>query len=252
MPAGYHRGAIHTIPATDMPEPATLLLTRPRPASERLLRALEAALGAPVPAILSPAMEIVATGPAPDLAGAAALIFTSANGARHAGGLGGRGAYVVGARTAEAVRAAGGEVLHQAPDSDALLGHLISRRPDGPLLWLRGRHARGDIASRLAAAGIPATEAVIYDQRALALSPEMLAALQGERRAILPLYSPRSAVLVGGSVARPGSGLRTIALSPAVARAWRQAGGGESEVCTRPVGDEMQRRILAALRQRCA
>ncbi len=235
-----------------MPEPPLLLLTRPRAASERLRAALEAALGAPVRAILSPAMEIVATGPAPDLSGAAALIFTSANGVRFAGGLHGRGAYVVGARTAGAVHATGGEVLHQAPDSAALLDHLTAHPPQGALLWLRGRHARGDIAGKLAAAGIPATETVIYDQRALALSPEMLAALQGEHRAILPLYSPRSAALVGGAMARPGRGLRTIALSPAVARAWRQAVGGESEVCTRPVGDEMQRRILAALRQRCA
>ena len=235
-----------------MPEPATLLLTRPRAASERLLRALEAALGAPVPAILSPAMEIVAIGPAPDLAGAAALVFTSANGVRFAGDLGGRGAYVVGARTAEAVRAVGGEVLHQSPDSAALLDHLTAHPPQGALLWLRGRHARGDIAGRLAAAGIPATEAILYDQRALALSREMLAALQGERRAILPLYSPRSAALVSGAVERCGRGLHTIALSPAVARAWRQAGGGECETCAQPEGAEMQRRILAALRQRCA
>ncbi len=235
-----------------MPEPATLLLTRPRAASERLLRRLEAALGAPVQAILSPAMEIVATDPTPDLTGATALIVTSANGARLAGDLGGRGAYVVGARTAEAVRAAGGEVLHQAPDSDALLDHLTAHPPQGALLWLRGRHARGDIAGRLSAAGIPATETVIYDQRALALSHEMRAALQGERRAILPLYSPRSAALVGGAVERCGRGLHTIALSPAVARAWRQAGGGECETCTQPEGAEMQRRILAALRQSSA
>ncbi|HHB81197.1 MAG TPA: uroporphyrinogen-III synthase, partial [Aliiroseovarius sp.] len=185
--AGYHRGAILTIPTRDLPLSATLLLTRPRAASERLLGALTAALGAPVPAILSPVMQITAIDARPDTSGAAALIITSAHGARFAGPLDGRGAYVVGARTADAVVAAGGTVLHQAPDSTALLQHLAAKRPKGPLLWLRGRHASGDIAARSSAMGIPAEQVIVYDQPALPLTPEMLEALQGERRAILPL-----------------------------------------------------------------
>ncbi len=230
--------------------PATLLLTRPRTASERLLRVVQAALGE-VTAIISPIMRIEPVGE-PDLSGQPHLIVTSANGARFAGDLRGHTAWVVGKRTAQAVRQAGGQVALTAPDSAALLRHLADNRPATPLVWLRGRHVASDIAGPLNARGLATREIIVYDQVAQPPGPGLLAALQGERPAILPLYSPRSATLTGAAIERRGRGLHVICMSPAVASAWRLATGGESEICAAPEGAEMERRIIAALQQSSA
>ncbi len=230
--------------------PATLLLTRPRAASQRLLDVVQAAVGQ-VEAIISPIMRIEAVGE-PDLSGQPHLIVTSANGARFAGDLRGHIAWVVGKRTAQAVKQAGGKVAFTAPDSAALLQHLTDSRPATPLIWLRGRHVASDIAGPLNAQGLATREVIVYDQVAQPPDPGLLAALQGERSAILPLYSPRSATLTGAAIERLGTGLHVICISPAVASAWRQATGGESEICATPEGAGMERRIIAALQQSSA
>ncbi len=232
-----------------MHEPATLLLIRPRAASERLLQACQQALEAEIKAIVSPILRIEPIAANKDPADYPALIISSANGARHAGALGGRLAYVVGKRTAQAVERAGGRVEHVAPDSAALVQYLLEKRPPEPLLWLRGRHVAGDIAGQLRAQGIHTDAAMVYDQVPLAPSAALLEAAKGERPAILPLYSPRSATLIGAAVEAVGPALHVISISPAVARVWQGETGAKSEVCTSPTGAEMERRIIAALRQ---
>jgi len=224
-----------------------LLLIRPEAQSKRLIRACEAALGGPVPAVISPIMEISPVPAHYDPAGAAGIIVTSANAVRMAQGLAGRRVYCVGQRTAEAARAAGAQVAWVAPDSATLIARL-TQEGKPPLLWLRGRHAAGDVARQLTARGLTTEEAVIYDQQARTPDPALLAALEGEPPAILPLYSPRSATLIGAHVETPGPGLHVIAISPAVADAWHQATGGNSEVCDRPEGQEMFARLIARLR----
>jgi uroporphyrinogen-III synthase len=225
---------------------ARLLLTRPLPAARRFLSALEAAHGGPVPAIISPVLEIR---PVPVVLPRrpAALILTSENGAARLGelGLGGLPAWCVGPRTAAVARDQGAQVIEARPDAEGLLTALLGTRPSGPLLHLRGEHARGDLAARLRAAGLPAEEAVAYRQEALPPTPEAQAALAGPGPLVVPLFSPRSAMLLGGWNLR--APLRVVALSDAVAGAAAPLGPVRLLVAAAPDGAAMVELTLQAL-----
>jgi uroporphyrinogen-III synthase len=201
-----------------MDAPPRLLLTRPEAAARRFLASCEAAVGALLPAILSPVMEIrpvevhLAQRPA-------ALILTSENGASRAGdlNLAPLDAWCVGLRTAEVARAKGLLPRRAEPDAEALLRVLLLARPPGLLLHLRGAHARGDLARRLRENDLEATEAVAYRQEALLPTPEARAALDGPGPLVVPLFSPRSAALLAGW--GPRAPLHVLAMSDAVAEA---------------------------------
>lgn len=220
---------------------ATLVLIRP----EAQARAMASDFADLARIVIAPVMEIVGTGAPVALAGLAGVILTSANALDFAPGLAAMRVYCVGKRTAEAAERAGADVRLVARDADELVSRLEG---PGPLLHLRGEHARGDVAKRLTSAGTETHEAVVYRQRALPLSAEARAMLEGEARVILPLFSPRSARLAGEQIDGPGAGLTVIAMSPAVARSWRAATGGAAEICAEPTGREMRARILAQLR----
>lgn len=222
----------------------TLILTRPEAQS----KALWQALGKPEPVLIAPLIEIVPLAAEAPGAGEG-VILTSANGARLAPGLGGRPAWCVGARTAAEARARGADIRLIAPDAKALVAALLAGSPELPLVHLAGRHRRGDIVERLGRAGLEARLAEIYDQRALPVSDELRALATGEEPALIPLYSPRSALILGEQAGPPGPLVEVLALSPAVADAWRSATGTEAMVCARPEGAEMQREIAAALRR---
>ncbi|WP_210528499.1 uroporphyrinogen-III synthase [Rubellimicrobium arenae] len=197
---------------------ARLLLTRPQAASERLLDACEAVWGRPIPAIISPVMAIqpraVDLPERPD-----GLILTSEHGARRAGALGlaGLPAWCVGRRTADVAAAEGLQARVAGQEAEELVERLLTERPSGLLLHLRGEHARGNIAARLNAAGLCAGEAVAYSQEALPPTPEAHAALQDPDPLVVPLFSPRSATLLAAWT--PAAPLDVIALSDAVAQA---------------------------------
>ncbi len=226
----------------------TLLLIRPRAASVRLLAACEAAIGAPIKSLIAPIMQIEPQHTDINPKAFAGVIVTSANGAHHGGDLAGQTAYVVGSHSANAATRAGGQVAFTAPDSRALLRHLVRNPPATPLLWLRGEHAAGDLATQLTAAGIQTDQAIVYRQNALPAERLLVDALQGERRTILPLYSPRSASLISAAIEQAGVGLHVISISRAVACAWHHK-AGSNETCAKPDGVEMKRRIIAALQQ---
>lgn len=161
------------------------------------------------PAFLRPVLPV----------GAQAVIFTSETGvaAAVAGGWAlPRAAYCVGDRTARAAQAAGFASRSAGGDAGDLVALLVQDRPPGRLLHLRGAEARGDVAATLTAAGIPAAEAVVYDQQPQPLTDEAHALLMGDDPVIVPLFSPRSARLfvAGGGWRAP---LWIAALSPAVA-----------------------------------
>lgn len=218
----------------------TLVLTRPEAQS----REIAAALGGYVPVVISPVMQIVAAGRAPSISDYAGVVLTSTNALAHAPDLRGKPAYCVGERTAQAARTAGAEVRLVALDADDLVARLTG---NGPLLHLRGEHARGDIAQRLSSAGIETDSIVVYRQEALPLLAEAKAALEGEGPAILPLYSPRTASLVGERIMHVGPALQVIAMSQAVAEAWRAATGGSAEVVPAPTGEAMLSALRSAL-----
>lgn len=198
-----------------------LFLSRPEAASRRFLAACEAMAGVPIPALLSPVMEIRPVGVTlPSVP--AALVLTSENGAIRAGELGlpPLEAWCVGPRTAAVARERGFRALEAGPDAEALLATLLARRPPGLLLHLRGEHSRGNLAVRLREAGLDASEVVAYRQVALPPTREAREALAGPAPLVVPLFSPRSAVLLSGWA--PQVPLHVVAMSEAVADAAAQ------------------------------
>lgn len=230
-----------------MGERARLLLTRPLSAARRFLAACETTHGAPIPAILSPVLEIrpvdVMLSDQP-----AALLLTSENGAARAGALGLKGlpAWCVGPRTAAVARAQGLEAIEAGPDAEALLLALLDLRPAGLLLHLRGQHARGDLAARLRAVGLCAEEAVAYRQVASLPTPEARAALDGPEPLVAPLFSPRSAALLADW--EPHAPLRAVAMSATVARAAASLRPETLCVAKTPSSPAMVEATLRALR----
>jgi uroporphyrinogen-III synthase len=219
----------------------TLVLTRPAPQS----REIAAALGGSVPVIISPVMRIMAADACPDLTRYDGVVLTSANALGFVPALGGKPAWCVGKRTAAAASEAGADVRLVARDADDL---VLRFNGVGPLIHLRGAHARGRVAERLNTAGIETDEAVVYRQQSLDLTPFAKAALSGDARVVLPLYSPRSARLVAAQIGTVGSALAAIAMSDAVARTWEEATGQAAEVAVTPTGDAMLAAIRKALR----
>ncbi|WP_375258258.1 uroporphyrinogen-III synthase [Citreimonas sp.] len=176
--------------------PTLLLLTRPESASRAFLEALLRAGVGQVEPIISPLIDVTVIGPLPDLSGLAGLVFTSANGVRAytaLGGAPGLPAFTVGRATARAAEQAGLRARAAEGDADALVAMLAQDGARGPLVHLRGSHARGDVAKRLTDLAIPTTEAVIYDQPIRPPNEDALAALQGTRPVVAPLFSPRTA-----------------------------------------------------------
>lgn len=229
-----------------MPAMPLLVLIRPQAQSLRLLDEVEATMQRPVAALIAPVMRIVpvSTGAfVPD-----DLILTSENGVEHGPDLVGKRVYCVGERTGEAAIRRGGEVQVTTRNADDLVAWLTRTAPAGPLLHIAGRHRRGQIAERLNSAGIETDTAIVYDQIVEPASGATREAVGGEMAVVVPLYSPRSARLLAQMVDRPGPHTHVIALSGAVAAAWRDATSGESEICAPATGAEMQRRIVAALR----
>ena len=212
-----------------------LLLTRPRLDSERFLDAVTNDYG-PIKSVISPVMEIIPLNvslPAFD-----DVILTSANGARQARRLGvapGTRAWCVGDRTAQVAKQAGLEPISAGKDADALVD-LIASQSTGRLCHLRGTHARGDIAQRLTQLGKHCAEAICYDQRACPPDPDALSAVSGTEPVVLPLFSPRSAVLIPAIVNAP---VHAIAMSHAVAAELADLGVDTVVVADRPNFDSM-------------
>lgn len=229
-----------------MDRTARLLLTRPEAASRRFLEACEARMGVSIPALVSPVMAIRPIGVL--LPGRpAAVILTSENGAARAGDLGLRGmaAWCVGPRTAEVACAAGLRPIEAGPDAEGLVQALLAARPPGLLLHLRGEHARGDVVERLRNGGLIAMEAVVYRQEAQAPGPAARAALDGPGPLVVPLFSPRSAVLLADW--EPAAALHVIAISPAVAEAARVLCPESLALARSPNGDAMVETTVARL-----
>ncbi len=197
-----------------------VLLTRPAAQSERFAQSLRARVPT-VRIVMSPLL--VPTSVAVDLpdTSLAGIILTSQTGAEAAGRLRAQLpdlAYCVGERTAEVAKALGFNVRSALGDA-AALHDLILGESHGPLLHLRGREARGDLARRLSASGVPTTEVVVYAQDKQPLTNEAVVVLTGTTLVVSPLFSPRSAEILGAECQRIAATapLTLIAMSKAVA-----------------------------------
>lgn len=220
-----------------------VLLTRPAAQSDRFAQQLAARFGGVrvvISPLMAPAFLEAALPPGPF----AALILTSETGAEalrriapHCPDLP-RAAFCIGTRAAAV---AGVQPLATAPDAEALFTAICGFGPIGPILHLRGREARGDLAARLTAAGLSTAEAVVYAQEVQPLTAEARALLAQAAPLIVPLFSPRSAAVLAEAVAEVPSvaPLWVAALSPAVAGALTGLHPARLEIAQQPHADAM-------------
>jgi uroporphyrinogen-III synthase len=232
-------------------ETRTLILTRPRRQSEDFAAVLAARLpGRFRPVVIAPLIEIAPVAAPLALDGLGGVLFTSANGvAAFAERTPDRSlpAWCVGAMTAAAARRAG-FVARSADGEVAALAALVAagHRPgDGPLLHVRGRHAAGDLAGRLAAKGIEVRAAELYDQAPQPLDPAVRA-LIAEAAPIIALFSPRSSRLLAEAVGPGGlAQATTVALSPAADAELAPATPARRAVADAPTRDGMVAALAA-------
>lgn len=143
--------------------------------------------------MVSPLLEIVATGAVVDLTDVASVIFTSQNGVAHAGPAQDRPVFCVGAATTQAAHDAGWDATCVGESSSELIAALRQSKPPAPILHIGGTHRRGDVAETLSGAGLPTRTVDVYDQALQPLTSEASAALEREVPKIVPLFSPRTA-----------------------------------------------------------
>ncbi|WP_010140579.1 uroporphyrinogen-III synthase [Oceanicola sp. S124] len=168
-----------------------ILITRPEPEASALAAEL-AALHPGVRLVVSPLQGIRFHDiPRPD----GVPVFTSRNGVRAYLRAGGQSlqAWCVGDATAALAEAAGMQAISAGGDAEALIALLLERRPEGPLVHVRGAQHRGELVARLAAGGLRIGAVEGYAQVPLPLSEEARAALLGAMPVVVPLYSPGAA-----------------------------------------------------------
>ncbi len=202
--------------------PPTVLLTRPKAQSDSFAQSLRAQVPG-LRVVISPLMVpvfVAVTLPEGPLQGVILTSQTGAEAARHLRAHLPDLAYCVGDRTAQVARDAGFRVLSAQGDAEALL-KLILRENAQDLIHLRGREARGDLAQRLSAAGVVTQERIVYAQESQPLTEEAAALLTGNESVLVPLFSPRSAEILGAEWHRLAATapLTVIAISAAVAQA---------------------------------
>lgn len=180
-----------------MAEIRRILVTRAEPGASETAARLTALGLFPV---LSPALEIVATGRMPDaeMDGAAGLIFTSANGVRFFAEASARRdlpAWCVGPATSAAARQAGfDEVRNADGDADALFQAIIAAPDAGPLVHVANAHAAGELAARLEREGREVRFCPLYETvPARTLKPAAVTALKSGEIAAILFHSARGA-----------------------------------------------------------
>lgn len=217
-----------------------LVITRPMPAARAFLAEVARCVPGGVDALISPLMAIepvLTELPEDPFHG---VVFTSANGVAQAARLNlpTLPAFCVGERTAETASAAGFAATSASGDADSLVEMILSLRPPGPLLHLRGAHARGDIAARLSAAGLPCSDVIVYQQTESALTDAATVALHADRPVVLPLFSPRTVSILAKN-APFSAPLHVVAISAAVADAARALAPASLQIAAQPDGAAM-------------
>jgi uroporphyrinogen-III synthase len=152
-----------------------------------------------------------------DLTGVVALAFTSAQGVRAFTALSDARlpAFTVGEATAEAARAAGFSEVQSADGDVAALAELIAKDCPGPILHAGALYLAGDLVGDLAARGLTARAAALYDT--LPVDPAPALARLADIDAVL-VHSPKAAGLLADFLTtHPAPHLRLLALSEAVA-----------------------------------
>lgn len=202
---------------------ATILLTRPRAQSETFAEALRGAVPPDVAILVSPILEIRTLGLSGLQGRPRFLVLTSAHAAQaisRSPGLAGCVAYCVGGATAEAACRAGADAIAAGGTAAELIERIRSDRPEGPGLYLRGRHVSVDLAAELEKSGIKVESSVVYEQVPAELNTAARQALDGSSRVVLPVFSARSARLLAAAAQGARATLAVVAISPQVAAEW--------------------------------
>jgi len=224
----------------------TLLLTRPRPQAERFAARCRARLGEDMRIVISPVLSIRHRGQPVDLGGVAGVIVTSENGVRALAAhtdVAGVTAFCVGDHTAEVAEQAGMAAISAGGAVADLIALVAGAHPEGDLVYVRGETARGDVADALAQAGIAVRSRVLYDQVPAGLSDAAKSLLMQGSDVIAPLFSPRSAVLLGDAAQGAVARLALVALSPAVAAAWSGPAPHSMAIAKAPTAAAMMGKI---------
>jgi uroporphyrinogen-III synthase len=202
--------------ASGTAKPPKLLLTRPPAAAAAFLQALGPWAGQ---VILSPLLDIVPVRTAPPDPAPRALVFTSKSAVQAYEGATALPAYCIGDATTAAARGRGFHAQKVGADAADLVARLPALQPPEPLVHVRGVHVAKPVSAQLARSGLRCGEWIVYDQVARVLSDEATAALATPDAAILPVFSPRSADLLGRSLREiaPVADCIFVVISPAVA-----------------------------------
>ena len=213
-------------------------MTRPLASAKRFVSALPAHLATHVSPVYAPLMEIVPTGAArPDI-DPRGVLFTSANGVRHAGKVLDIPAYCVGPATTRAARRAGWAAEERGASADDLVESLLRNPVASPLLHFSGQHLTGNVAARLTSAGMPTSQVAVYDQPLRDLSEAAQTLLCGEAPVLVPLFSPRTA----GHFVSQAQRLETsyvVALSQTVADSLGARAAKDVSIASRPTSEGM-------------
>lgn len=230
--------------------PKTVILTRPLKQARAFATELEAAAPGRFDIMTAPLLEICPVSASVDPAVAQAVLFTSVNGVEQAiaqfSDLPGK-ALCVGDKCARAAQSLGFSALSAAGAVSDLIALAAReyRTEAPPMLHLRGRHSTGDLAQTLTLRGLPTEQAVIYDQHALPFPEDMRAKCAG-RAVILPIFSPRTAVILAQQTAGWDLSLATaICLSPGVARKLENWNPDQIVTVQNPTAQEMLNAILS-------
>lgn len=227
-----------------------LLMTRPLAAAERFVAGLPDGARADLQVIYAPLLEIRPAKAPVQLGDAKGVIFSSANGVAAASRetTARLPAYCVGQRTAKAANEAGWAASCLGACADELIAALAGQGPEGPLVHLRGEHARGEIALRLTGAGLICREQAVYDQVLLPLSEAVREAIAAQNDVIVPLFSPRTAHHFA-NLCGDAANLHLIALSQAVAGPLKGLNCKTLRVSRAPDAQAMQEAVLDAAAQ---
>ena len=229
------------------------LVTRPREEAAGLAEALGRR---GIEAIVEPLLDIhYRAAAAPDLAGAQAVLCTSANGVRALARLCGERAvplFAVGDATAARARAEGFLRVESAGGDAADLGRLVRDRlcpENGPLLHVAGSDVAGDLAGELRRAGFAVERVVLYEAHPVAaLSAACARALSAGIVEFALFFSPRTAAIfarlaAGAGLAESIGHVTAVSISAAADRALSPLVWRERHIAERPD----QASLLAAL-----
>ncbi|MEM8978257.1 MAG: uroporphyrinogen-III synthase [Pseudomonadota bacterium] len=213
----------------------------------------------PIEICIAPLLRIAATQNSYDLTDVSAVVFTSENGVRFAPNGEGLLAFCVGDRTAAAAKTKGYKARSAGGAVQDLLQMLFDELPDlrtedpitGDVLHIRGQDTVGDVSHQLRSAGIPARDAVVYQQVAQAFQDEHAVWLKAHTHVIAPVFSPKSAsALLKALEMLPESALGRIdlvAMSAAVGDVLEKS-GYQPEIVAQPTGAAMLKGVTDRLR----